>query len=292
MKYRVLYRGPLSSCNYSCSYCPFAKHAETYNQLAGDRTALDRFTQWLAQQTDCRFGVLFTPWGEALIRPWYQDALCFLSQLAHVERVAIQTNLSCKLDWVDRCRIERLALWATYHPTQVSRAAFLAKVRQLTQRGVRLSVGVVGLREHFEEIKCLRQEIPPDVYLWINAYKRDADYYVDEHLHRLTAIDPLFPISNQNHHSLGEPCAAGETSFTVDGDGNIRRCHFVQEPIGSIHEPAWRSCLRPRRCPNATCGCYIGFVNLQRLRLETYFGDGVLERIPLPARLRHPDCPV
>src|SRR5439155_12206691 len=36
MKYHVLYRGPLSSCNYGCHYCPFAKHAETHADLQGD----------------------------------------------------------------------------------------------------------------------------------------------------------------------------------------------------------------------------------------------------------------
>ena len=29
VRYNILYRGPLSSCNYGCEYCPFAKHAES-----------------------------------------------------------------------------------------------------------------------------------------------------------------------------------------------------------------------------------------------------------------------
>ena len=29
MNLSILYRGPLSSCNYGCEYCPFAKHRET-----------------------------------------------------------------------------------------------------------------------------------------------------------------------------------------------------------------------------------------------------------------------
>ena len=42
---------------------------------------------------------------------------------------------------------------------------------------MRFSVGVVGLKEHFGEIEALRRELPPDVYLWVNAYKREPDYY-------------------------------------------------------------------------------------------------------------------
>ena len=41
MHYMVLYRGPLSSCNYGCVYCPFAKKNEAYAELAGDRAALE-----------------------------------------------------------------------------------------------------------------------------------------------------------------------------------------------------------------------------------------------------------
>ena len=44
----ILYRGPLSSCNYGCDYCPFAKHHETAAELARDRRALERFIDWVA----------------------------------------------------------------------------------------------------------------------------------------------------------------------------------------------------------------------------------------------------
>jgi MoaA/NifB/PqqE/SkfB family radical SAM enzyme len=281
MRYNVLYRGPLSSCNYGCAYCPFAKRDETHADLEGDRVALERFLQWIAAQSDCRFGILFTPWGEALIRRWYQEALCFLTHLPHVESASIQTNLSCGLDWVDRCARDRLALWATYHPSEAARAPFVAKVRSLHERGIRLSVGVVGLREHFDDIARLREEIPAQIYLWVNAYKRESGYYQDGETHFLTAVDPQFPTNNWHHASQEKACWAGESSFTVDGQGRIRRCHFVETPIGSIHDRAWRAGLRPRSCPNQTCGCYIGYVNLKPLEQSTIYGDGILARIPL-----------
>ena len=37
MNLSILYRGPLSSCNYACAYCPFAKRTETAAELAHDR---------------------------------------------------------------------------------------------------------------------------------------------------------------------------------------------------------------------------------------------------------------
>ena len=40
------FRGPLSSCNYDCDYCPFAKHVSSREELAADRLALARFVDW------------------------------------------------------------------------------------------------------------------------------------------------------------------------------------------------------------------------------------------------------
>jgi MoaA/NifB/PqqE/SkfB family radical SAM enzyme len=276
----MLYRGPLSSCNYGCAYCPFAKHAETADELAVDRRALERFTGWVAGRTADAISVLFTPWGEALIRRWYQRALAELTRLPHVARAAIQTNLSCPLAWVEGCDNRKLALWATFHPAEVARPRFVAKCLELDRRGVRFSVGVVGLREHVDEIEALRRELPAHVYLWVNAYKRRPDYYQDEDLRRLEAVDPLFPVNNRRHASLAETCRCGTTVISVDGDGTARRCHFVREPLGNIYEAGFEAALYDRPCPNATCGCHIGYVHLDYLKLYDVYGAGVLERIP------------
>lgn len=277
----ILYRGPLSSCNYACSYCPFAKRRESAAELARDRAALARFLDWVsARPAEDRLGILFTPWGEALTRRWYREALVRLTHLPQVVRAAVQTNLSCGLNWVEDCDRSRLALWTTFHPTEISRPRFLAKCRELDRRGVRFSVGVVGLREHFTDIQALRDELPPHIYLWINAYKDQPDYYQPGEAEWLTAIDPLFPVNNQRHPSLGRACRAGHTVVSVDGDGTVRRCHFIRTPLGNLYNPDIESVLAERPCTNATCGCHIGYVHMPELRLYEVFGDGVLERIP------------
>jgi MoaA/NifB/PqqE/SkfB family radical SAM enzyme len=281
MKLSILYRGPLSSCNYACGYCPFAKRTETAAELARDRACLERFVTWVGGRSADSIGVLFTPWGEALVRRWYSDALVSLTRMSHVCKAAIQTNLSCRLDWLNACDLTRLALWCTFHPTETTRERFLAKCLELYARGVRFSVGVVGMKEHFAEIANLRRELPADVYLWVNAYKRDPNYYTAEMAEQLTRLDPLFPINNQYHRSRGEPCRAGATVISMDGDGTVRRCHFIREPIGNLYAPDFERCLVERPCSNDTCGCHIGYVHLDRLRLYETFGDGVLERVPV-----------
>lgn len=278
----ILYRGPLSSCNYDCVYCPFAKHHETAAELKEDRRCLERFVDWVASNEFefSSLAVFFTPWGEGLARRWYRDAIRELSHCEHVKRVAIQTNLSCRLDWLEQCDKQATALWCTWHPTQIARDKFVTQIWELHRLGVRHSVGVVGLNEAANEIEALRSELPPETYLWINAYKREAEYYDREMVRRLTAIDPLFPLNNTRHPSRGKPCATGEKVISVDGVGNVKRCHFVAETIGNIYSPNFADCLQPRHCPNDTCGCHIGYVHLQELNLQTVFGDGLLERIP------------
>jgi MoaA/NifB/PqqE/SkfB family radical SAM enzyme len=279
VNFAVMYRGPLTSCNYSCHYCPFAKRTETAAQLVRDQSSLQRFTKWIGEQTSHQWKVLFTPWGEALVRHWYRNAIIELSKLSHVQSVAIQTNLSCGLDWISACHPERIAFWATFHAGQTQFELFVRKVRKLYERQVRLSVGMVAVPDHMSTIIRMRQELPSDVYLWLNAQQPRSRRYTDEEISQLTEIDPQFPITLRRARSFGEFCPAGETTFTVDGTGSMRRCHFVDEVIGNVYSPDWEMSLRPRPCPNRFCDCFLGKGQLHSKSLQPIFGEQLLERI-------------
>ncbi|MFG3284451.1 STM4011 family radical SAM protein [Streptomyces sp. NPDC048111] len=281
MDLTLLYRGPLASCDYDCPYCPFAKRRDTTAQLRADRAALGRFTTWAEAQREDRLSVLFTPWGEGLTRSWYREALVRLSHHEHVRRVAIQTNLSCRTDWLDGADRDTVALWCTYHPGQTPHERFLAKTRRLDEMGVRFSVGVVGLPEHLGAAARLREELPEHVYLWVNA--AEGHTYTDEQAAPWSAIDPLFPFSRHPHRSAGLPCRTGASVISVDGDGAVRRCHFVRAELGNLYDGSYRAALAPRPCPLATCDCHIGYVHLESLPLYDVFAGGVLERIPRTA---------
>ncbi|MEU6272011.1 STM4011 family radical SAM protein [Streptomyces populi] len=291
MDLTILYRGPLASCDYDCPYCPFAKRRDSAEQLRTDRAALERFTAWAGGQREDRLSVLFTPWGEGLVRSWYRRALVELSHLPHVERVAIQTNLSCRTDWLREADRDTVALWCTYHPGQTPHERFVAKTRRLGELGVRFSVGVVGLPEHREPALRLRAELPEHVYLWVNA--AEGHTYTDEQAAEWTALDPLFPFSRHPHRSAGLPCRTGESVISVDGDGAVRRCHFVRTEIGRLYDGSYRAALVPRPCPLTACDCHIGYVHLETLPLYDVFAGGVLERVPreLPGRAPLPVVP-
>ncbi|MFI6649245.1 STM4011 family radical SAM protein [Streptomyces sp. NPDC050529] len=281
MDLTILYRGPLASCDYDCPYCPFAKRRDSREQLRADRAALERFTAWAAAQTGDRISVLFTPWGEGLVRSWYRRALVELAGLPHIRRVAIQTNLSGRTQWLAAAGAagrEKIALWCTYHPGQTPYERFLGRCGELASLGIRHSVGVVGLDTHLDEARRLRAALPEEVYLWVNA--AEGHTYTDEEADRWTAIDPLFPYSRRPHRSAGLPCRTGESVISVDGDGTVRRCHFVRAELGNLYDGSYRAALGPRACPLAVCDCHIGYVHLETLPLYDVFAGGVLERIP------------
>ena len=278
----ILYRGPLDSCNYDCGYCPFAKRTNSREKIDSDREKLKRFVAWVGAQWGKRIGVLFTPWGEALIHRSYQQAIVAMSRMDHVYRVAIQTNLSAPLDWLAEANLARVALWATFHPSQVDAARFLERCRELELRGVRYSVGIVGLREHLGAMEELRAALPKSVYLWVNAYKDEPRYYDEVTVQRIEAVDPFFRLNWRGQASRGKQCFAGETSFAVDGEGEMFRCHFLPARIGNIYHDDFETSLQPRVCTRAQCTCHIGYVHLKELKMREVYGDGLLERIPLP----------
>jgi MoaA/NifB/PqqE/SkfB family radical SAM enzyme len=281
----VLYRGPLAGCNYGCGYCPFAGHGAGAAELEEDHRGVRRLVDWASRRTE-PLSVFFTPRGEALIHPGYAAAIVELSNLPHLRRVAIQTNLSSALDWLDRADTSRVGIWATYHPEHVARDRFLRRCAELERRGVSFSVGAVGLPALIDEIEALRVALPAQIYLWINAAKRDPSCKDEAFVRRLTAIDPLFPLNLRPQRSRGLPCRAGQSVIAVDGAGQVRRCHFLSEVIGSLDdvELAHRLSPAPVPCTADECRCHIGYVHLVPLGLDRVFGDGILERALAPDR--------
>ncbi|KJV35259.1 STM4011 family radical SAM protein [Luteibacter yeojuensis] len=279
MPLSILYRGRLSSCNYDCPYCPFAKHHDSRAALEHDARDLRRFVDWAAGQARM-LSILFTPWGEGLVRRHYRDAMVSLSHLRHLRRVAIQTNLCVGTRWLDEANLDTLALWCTYHPGQVSRTAFVKRCQELHRRGVRHSVGMVAMQEHLDEIDALRDALPASVPMWLNAYdERPAGYYSEGDVERLKQVDPHFLLNLEPPPSLGAPCATGEDVVSVNGNGEVTRCHFVAAPLGNLYDGSFERYLGARPCPNARCDCYIGYAHRKDLPIQRDYATGLLERI-------------
>lgn len=276
----ILYRGLLDSCNYRCAYCSFAHNAAVAETIDADRRAIEHLIAWIRDNTTHRLAILFAPAGEALIHPLHRTAMEQLAAMPHVDKVAAQTNLSWPGDWpasLDPVVRRKLALWCTFHPTEVSADAFVKRLGELDELGIPCSVGAVGTVDHLPVLERLRRALPDHVYLWINAMRSQVPRYTASQLRRFVQLDPLFDTAC--HASLGRSCACGNSVISVQG-GRIQRCFFVPEPIGHIAVDSLADVLEERPCPNDTCHCHIGYVHMPHLGLGEVFGEGVLERIP------------
>jgi MoaA/NifB/PqqE/SkfB family radical SAM enzyme len=273
----ILYRGELSSCNYTCNYCPFTKNQDDRVILARDTNQLTRFVKWVSACSH-PVSVFFTPRGEALIHRHYQVAVKQIGGLARIRRIAIQTNLSLSMRKIEKCASNKLALWCSYHPAQVLRRTFVNKCISLLNIGIPFSVGVVGNRSDLNEIRLLRKKLPEQIYLWINANRNEQADYSPQELAEFRSIDPLFDYNLPIYPSKGQRCYSGNKVISVDGHGNVQRCHFVTTSLGNLYDGSFQP--TSAYCPNTTCDCHIGYVHMPKLRLYEIFKEGLLERRP------------
>lgn len=282
----VLFRTRLEWCNYTCHYCPWNATLTRVpaEALRDDERRLTRVIDRVAELPR-RVELFITPKAEYLVLPYWRDAVARLLALPQVERVTVQTNLSFDLAaWIDAIDATKLALWTTYHPTEVDAAgleALHAKWALLRERGVPFSVGVVGTRENLPHAEALRARLPADVYLWVNAYKRERDYYAPADVERIRRIDPYFDLNNQHYASRGRPCTAGHRAVYLDDEGDLRRCFFVGAVIGNLFRDGWATLPAPLGCPNAACSCYVGQMHAVELDFRAVYGKELAARIPV-----------
>jgi MoaA/NifB/PqqE/SkfB family radical SAM enzyme len=288
----VLFRTRLEWCNYTCHYCPWNA---THNTVEPDTFREDarRVHRIVGRVAELLRPVEFfiTPKAEYLVLPYWREAVGRLLALPQVKRVTVQTNLSFDVTtFLDRIDSAKLALWTTYHPCEVNDhglAALQAKWQLLLDRGVPFSVGIVGTKENIAQAERLRDWLDRRVYVWVNAYKREKDYYTLKDRQKLRAIDPYFDHNDQHYPSLGRPCTAGQRAVYLDDEGDLRRCFFVGDVIGNLFRDGWTTLPAPLTCPVRTCHCYVGQMHIVDLDFRAIYGTYLAARIP---REYHLDC--
>jgi MoaA/NifB/PqqE/SkfB family radical SAM enzyme len=285
MSLLVLFRTRLEWCNYTCGYCPWNAKARTVpaEVFHEDEARLGRIVARVAELPD-PVEFFITPKAEYLVLPYWRTAVGRLLELPQVERVTVQTNLSFDLRrFLGEIDAAKLALWTTFHPSEVP-ADEIDRLHQkwelLRERGVPFSVGIVGTRENLPHLHRLRRRLPPEIYLWVNAYQREPDYYTAEEVDEIRAVDPYFDLNNQDYPSRGRPCTAGQRAVYLDDEGDLRRCFFVGGVLGNLFRDGWRRLEAPHACPRAGCHCYVGHMHIVDLDFRSIYGRDLAARIP------------
>ena len=289
----VLYRGSLKSCNYHCSYCPFSKHRMAGRELEKDRMQWEFFVQSYEKYTEAAgiHALMVAPYGEALLHPWYWEGLARISALFETEAAGAQTNLSFpvqeSLELYKNMggKIEKLRIWATFHPEMVSGRDFAASCRSLHEAGVMLCAGAVGVPENIPLLKQLRRELPPQIYLWINRMDGMQRAYTPQEIQDFVSIDPYFSRELLTHAADAAQCR--ERLF-VEGNGNVRLCNISRPEQLARGGDAWDQKQDadhlPFKCSRRQCTCYLAYGGRDNLMNQVLFGPYPLFRIPRRAK--------
>ena len=274
----IYYRGFIKSCNYRCSYCAFAKGSGNREEMRREENGLRRFYEQIRRQAEA-VQIFFLPYGEGMIYPMYQAILADLSALPQVRAVGIQTNLSWKPESFLRLLRQRgnagkIRLWATYHPEMTSRAGFLDRIKQLADE-VEIAAGMVATLENEDEIRALRAELPPPIYLWLNAMDRRKAAFSREIIERLQAIDPMFGYEFARYRQ------------EASGGAGFCRCLVAENQYldrGMVRPGCFFQKSEKRKnqlCHNhRLCDCYLGYSNFAGNPLARFFGANRAFRIP------------
>lgn len=288
----LLYRGSLKSCNYRCSYCPFSRHRMSDRELMKDREQWEQFTETVCERAEALKirSLMVTPYGEALIYPWYWEGLGKISGRTEIEAVGAQTNLSFSVpEALERFRAaggnrNRLHLWATFHPEMTTAEKFSETCRKLAEMGIRLCAGAVGVPQNIKLLQDLRRSLPREVYLWINRMDGLKRPYTQEEIGAFLEIDPYF--LRELDEPVAEPKQCRNRLF-VEGNGRVRTCNISRNP-GWSWDGLWEQFQKkelPDGRPEPVCGrkrctCYLAYGGRDHFMNRILFGPCPVFRIP------------
>ena len=249
----IYYKGHAKDCNYSCSYCPFAKNTESKHDI--DKKYLNKFVDYIENtKFNHQISIMFTPYGEALTKKYYYDAISRLSKCNHVESVSCQTNASFSpkvfLNYLEQsnANFNKISLWASFHKEMTTIDAFIANILELHSK-INLSVGTIGFAKDKTEIELLRKLLPLDIYLWVNKPEGTKADYMD-----FSYIDPLYKLEDKVLKCDINHCNAGIDSILVKESGNIYLCHLSKKSSGNLYTN-----FEIDRVQLGACHCYLTY---------------------------------
>lgn len=281
--YTLYYRNYIKSCNYNCVYCPFQKIKISKAKIKKDKKYLNKFVEYIKNSCES-FNIFLAPKGEILNFDYYQEAISELSHVSNIGEVVVQSNLSGDLEWLENVNRDKLILWTTYHPTEVDISDYLSQINSLIEYNIRFTVGIVGVKGNFTKIEEMNNSLDRfgenRPYLWINAYKDRRNYYTGKDVEFLNKIDRLFELNLKDYKSKNLKCKTGEIVFFVEWNGSIHRCWQDKKKLGNLYNTSLDIVSSSVTCTKDICSCYIGYSNIEDLRLDKIYKESLLGRIP------------
>ena len=279
MTKNIFFRGEIDFCNYSCSYCPFAKKTLSKEKIQKESENLEKLYLYVKNMQEDS-NVMITPYGEALIHPLYQEFMARISTLENVRKIGIQSNLSIDTDEListlskNHADYSKIMLWATFHSEYADIENFCNKANSLSEL-ISISCGIVANRKNYEEIRKLRENLNANIYLWINAMDKIKNRFSEEEITSLSKIDPMFAYEFY----------AKRIDYTQVRGDNFSTCQSYDKIYVDIQKYSSSCFFKKKRaidslCKNhKICDCYLGYSNFGNNILDRFFGENIIFRI-------------
>lgn len=276
----VQYRGTLKSCNYACTYCPFSKRPASEAEWEKDEAALFRFYDSLKEGTRPVDAVQIVPYGEAMIHPYYWKFLAKVSRLERIQAVGIQTNLSFQADtflkyWKKQGGdLQKLYLWATFHPSMTSQDTFVRTCAKLHEVGASICVGAVGVPEQTETLWKCQRALPAGVSFWVNAMEGMGRSYCESERLEFQKMDAHFELELRKWKAEPDKC---QNRYFVEADGTVHSCNVSRDILGNWYQ---EGPLAACTCKRQMCSCYLAYSGRDDFKEYADFGVFPMFRIP------------
>ena len=267
-------------CNYSCSYCSDFHRDGSY-RWPEDWTPYLNFINDLKQRN--RYLYIEVLGGEPTVWPEFQDFVDTISD----DNVFVEfsTNASRTLRYWEQFRTHRAFVFLSWHYEQTDDDHFY-RVAEIMQHKASVSIPLMVVPDNYdravalyERLKGLNVEITPkftrtsihghDYFAytdtqraWIqnNYYNKMRDFGLDWTVPRNLHFDgeqrKFMTVLDQGLHKFeGYTCTAGIKRFSVDPNGDIKRCtKRVGGVIGNLFT-GYTLPEAPIVCNYAACPC-------------------------------------
>lgn len=265
----IYYRGRIDFCNYNCYYCPFSKNKYNGKVLKEDELYLECLYEYIIKNST--ENIFFLPYGEWMVHRYFLEYISKISKIKSIKEIGIQTNGSFSIDILkeifdkDNGSLDKLNLWISYHPKEIDRDIFLKKINILKENNIKFTVGTVANIIEKENILYLKENLPEEIYFWLNEMDGRKIPYKKEDIDFFKSIDPYFLLELKNSKSSVENCIGGVDRIFLDYNLDKKLCNISKAKVKDN-----------RICKSNICNCYLSYSNRTDIKLlERYEKNGL-----------------
>lgn len=292
----VWYVAPLRRCNFKCSYCvchqPKILDSNEWHRQ-GDLENHLAVMKWISQ-LPYKVRLRLSTAGEPFVSKDFLNSVANLTHAENLELVEILTNGSYTKDqfekFVSSSRPDKLSLWMTYHPQEISPEKFLEAA--ILAKGLKVPVVVHALifPDSVESTKVMQERCVSngitfhaglglnmnDAYPGMGPVPALTDTSIPSDV---LAMNVAFPqlVYRVAEKPIGAMCSAGHDYIYINSRAEVFQCNTYSATLpefkmGTPVDPNFKLNLRSRKyspcLSRHACRCVEDYQHLEVARMD------------------------